>query len=222
MKSFLDLLQNDLLESSIIGQLTLTGVLSALILSLIAGLVIYLVYKYAFSGTMFINNFGITLVGLSMVTCLIILTITSNLLLSLGMVGALSIVRFRTVIKEPIDMIFMFWSIATGIAVGAGFFMLAGLGLIVISIVLIALSKYTIQNDLYILVIRHDILRADLETILKSKCKSFRFRATTLYDELKELTYELRMKDSDLLVKELTEQGIKDISLVSYNSNTLV
>lgn len=222
MKSFIDLLEDELSRSKTIGNMSIETLITALILGLIAGLIIYMVYRFSHSGVMFINQFGITLVGLTMVTTLIILTITSNLLLSLGMVGALSIVRFRTAIKEPIDMVYMFWSIATGVAVGAGFFMLAGIALVIIGLVLYFLSKYSQSSDLFILVLRSDtLIRDDLESILSKECKSFKFRAESSIENHLEFTYELRMKETDVLMKLLQEHS-KDFSLVGYHNNTLV
>lgn len=222
MKSFLDLLQDELSNSKTIGNMSIETVITALVLALIAGMIIYLVYRFSHSGVMFINQFGITLVGLTMVTTLIILTITSNLLLSLGMVGALSIVRFRTAIKEPIDMIYMFWSIATGVAVGAGFFMLAGIGLGMIGLVLYLLSKYSQSSDLFILILRSEkTTREALETILNEDVKSFKFRAESSIDGHVEFTYELRLKSTDGLMIKLKEFS-SDFSLVGYHNNTLV
>lgn len=225
MKSFLDLLKDDMISSQTIGNLTFEGVFWALILSLIAGVIIYSVYKFSYAGVMFINNFAITLIGLTMITCLIILTITSNLLLSLGMVGALSIVRFRTAIKEPIDMIYMFWAIAMGVAIGAGFFMLASVGMLFLSVVLYSLSRFSNHSDLYIVVVRHEkIDRQQLEKIFRTHTKSFKFRAEIHLSATCEMTYELRMKqDTYHMIDGLkTDMDIQDVSLVSYNTNTLM
>lgn len=226
MKSFLDLIKDGMISSQTIGNLTIEGVIWALIMSFIAGFIIYLVYKYSFSGVMFVNNFAITLVGLTMITCLIILTITSNLLLSLGMVGALSIVRFRTAVKEPIDMIYMFWSIATGVAIGAGFFMLASIGIIFISAVLYLMSKFSNKTDLYILVVRFeaDTSTGEIEKTISKTCKKYKFRAEIQSDAGNEATYEIRfVKNSNRVVSMLTEsKSIKEVSLVSYNTNTLM
>jgi len=225
MKSFLDLLSEDLIASKTIGQLTLSGVMWALGMAFLAGVMIYLVYRFAYSGVMFVNNFAVTLIGLTLITCLIILTITSNLLLSLGMVGALSIVRFRTAIKEPLDMIYMFWSIAIGVTIGAGFFMLATVGMILIGAVLLIMSRISFSSHLYIMVIRHENISNDaLNQLLKEHTKSFRFRAEIHINDTKEMTYELRIKDSsEGLIEAIKESlGVKDISLVSYQSNTLV
>lgn len=222
MKSFMDLLKDELISSKTIGNMTFESVIWALLLSVFAGIMIYMIYKFSHSGVMFINHFAITLVGLTMVTTLIILTITSNLLLSLGMVGALSIVRFRTAIKEPMDMIYMFWSIATGVAIGAGFFMLAGVGLVFIGLVLFLLSKYSSSSELYILVLRAKVEREVIEEHFKKHMKSYKYRAETHLGESVEFTYELRGKKTDALMNSLKENDIKDMSLVSYNTNTLL
>ena len=131
---------NDIFKSSFLENVTSVSVLDmvlTLLLAFLLGLFIYFVYKKTFSGVMYSAGFGVTLIALTMITALVILAVTSNVVLSLGMVGALSIVRFRTAIKEPLDIAFLFWSIAVGIVLAAGLIPLAVFGSAVIGIVLI-------------------------------------------------------------------------------------
>ena len=134
---------NDIFKSSFLENVTSISLLDmgiALVLAFCLGLFIFMIYKKTFSGVMYSSSFGVTLVALTMITTLVILAVTSNVVLSLGMVGALSIVRFRTAIKEPLDIAFLFWSIAVGIVLAAGMIPLAVIGSVVIGIVLLLIG----------------------------------------------------------------------------------
>ena len=122
--TFQDIFKNNFLNSQAFEGITLNQVLIALLFAFLAGMFIYLIYRISDNTPAFVNSFAVSLVALTMITTLVIMTITSNVLLSLGMVGALSIVRFRTAVKEAIDIIFMFWAITMGITIGAGFILL--------------------------------------------------------------------------------------------------
>ena len=129
---------SDIFKSSFIERMTSISILDvfiALALAFVVGLFIMQVYKKTFKGVMYSESFGISLIALSLITTLIILAVTSNVVLSLGMVGALSIVRFRSAIKEPIDIAYLFWAISAGIVIGAGLIPLAIIGSIFISII---------------------------------------------------------------------------------------
>lgn len=131
---------NDIFKSSFldnINSVSFFGMGLALLLAFGMGLFIFMVYKRTFSGVMYSSSFGVTLIALTMITTLVILAVTSNVVLSLGMVGALSIVRFRTAIKEPLDIAFLFWSIAVGIVLAAGMIPLAVIGSVFIGVILL-------------------------------------------------------------------------------------
>ena len=135
---------SDIFKSSFLENFTSVSIfdrLLAMTLSFVLGLFIYLVYKKTYSGVMFQTSFGVTLVSLCMITTLVILGVTSNVVLSLGMVGALSIVRFRTAIKEPMDIAFLFWSIAGGIVLAAGMIPLAIVGSLIIGLIMIEIGR---------------------------------------------------------------------------------
>ena len=137
---------SDIFKSSFLEKVTTFSVLDtaiALALSFVVGLFIYFVYKKTFNGVMYASSFGISLIGLSLITTLVILAVSSNVILSLGMVGALSIVRFRTAIKEPLDIVYLFWAIASGIVFGAGLIPLGVIGSLLIGIVLLVFGKAT-------------------------------------------------------------------------------
>ena len=131
---------NDIFKSSFLENITSVSILDmllALLLAFAIGLFIFLIYKKTFSGVMYSSSFGVTLLALTMITTVVILAVTSNVVLSLGMVGALSIVRFRTAIKEPLDIAFLFWSIAVGIVLAAGMLPLALIGSVMIGLILL-------------------------------------------------------------------------------------
>ena len=149
----------DIFKSSFLENVTSVSLLDmslALILAFGLGLFIFLVYKKTFTGVMYSSGFGVTLVALTMITTMVILAVTSNVVLSLGMVGALSIVRFRTAIKEPLDIAFLFWSIAVGIVLAAGLIPLAVFGSMVIGFMLLVFVNRKSRCDPYMAVLQCD------------------------------------------------------------------
>ena len=147
---------NDIFKSSFLENMTGVSVFDmavALVLAFLLGMFIFLVYKKTFSGVMYSSSFGVTLVALTMISTLVILAVTSNVVLSLGMVGALSIVRFRTAIKEPLDIAFLFWSIAVGIVLAAGFIPLAVIGSVIIGLILLVFANKKSHVNPYIAVL---------------------------------------------------------------------
>ena len=144
---------HDIFKSSFLENMTSISILDmvvALLLALGIGLFIFMVYKKTYQGVMYSSSFGTTLIALTMITTVVILAVTSNVVLSLGMVGALSIVRFRTAIKEPLEIAFLFWSIAVGIVLVAGLIPLAVIGSIVIGLILIVfVNKKTLKQGLF-------------------------------------------------------------------------
>ena len=150
---------NDIFKSSFLDSITsvsITDMVIALVLAFALGMFIFLVYKKTFSGVMYSSSFGVTLIALTMITTVVILAVTSNVVLSLGMVGALSIVRFRAAIKEPLDIAFLFWSIAVGIVLAAGMIPLALIGSVVIGIILLLFVNRKSHTHPYIVVLRCD------------------------------------------------------------------
>ena len=177
--------------------------------------------KYIVTGVMYSASFGVSLIALSMVTTLVILAVTSNVVLSLGMVGALSIVRFRTAIKEPLDIVFLFWSIASGIVLAAGMIPLAVFGSLFIGIILLVFVNRNSVDTPYIVVL--SCLDAESEQIaaqqLKSLVKKSVIKSKTVSKKGVELNYEIRLKSDDTtFVNTLSElPGVQNIVLVSYN-----
>ena len=217
---------NDIFKSSFLENVTSISLLDmgiALVLAFCLGLFIFMIYKKTFAGVMYFSSFGVTLVALVMITTLVILAVTSNVVLSLGMVGALSIVRFRAAIKEPLDIAFLFWSIAVGIVLAAGMIPLAVIGSVVIGMVLLVFSNQKSHVNPYIVVIRcaghesEQMAKAYLEQhtercVVKSK---------TAQNGEVELNLEIRLKnDNTDFINALTAlTGVHSAVLVSYNGD---
>ncbi len=217
---------NDIFKSSFLENTTSFSVIDTLLAMVFAfalGLFIMVVYKKTFKGVMYSNSFSISLIALTLITTLIILAVTSNIILSLGMVGALSIVRFRTAIKEPLDIAFLFWSIAVGIVLGAGLLPLAVIGSIFIGIILILFVNKDIKDNPYILVINMDNDEAEKTVLsyIEEKCKKFIVKSKTVSSSGIEFTLEIRLKDmSTSFVNTIsTLDGVENAILVSYNGD---
>lgn len=215
---------NDILSSSIVDNITnfsLVDMAIAMLLSFVIGLFIYYVYKKTFSGVMYSSGFGVSLIAMAVVTTMIIIAISSNIILSLGMVGALSIVRFRSAVKEPMDIAYLFWAISAGIVTGAGLIPLAVFGSLFIGIILMVFSVRKPTDQPYILVVDFDGDEAETAVmdIIKSSVKKHVLRSKTLSGVGTELTVEVRLPDSESkFLNQISETpGVKSAVLVSYN-----
>ena len=195
----------------------------ALVLAFGLGMLIFLVYKKTFAGVMYSSSFGVTLVALTMITTLVILAVTSNVVLSLGMVGALSIVRFRTAIKEPLDIAFLFWSIAVGIVLAAGMIPLAVIGSVVIGLMLLVFVNRKTHVNPYIVVLQCDGYDSETQarTFLESHAERCAVKSKSARKGLVELNLEVRLKDGNTdFINALSElDGVESAVLVSYNGD---
>ena len=217
--TFSDVFKSSFLTN--INSFSTLDVLLALGLSFVLGLFIFVVYKKTYSGVMYSDSFGVSLIAMSMITSLVILAVTSNVVLSLGMVGALSIVRFRTAIKEPMDIAFLFWSIAVGIVLGAGLIALAVIGSVIIGVIIVLFSTRKIGDTPYILVIncKSDTAEEKAAEIIKENAKKHILKAKTVSEIGIELTYEVRIKEnSTVFINMLSDiQDVSNATLVTYN-----
>lgn len=219
--SFQDIFKSGFLEN--ISSVSLPDMGIALALAFGIGIFIFLIYKKTFAGVMYSSSFGVTLVALTMITTLVILAVTSNVVLSLGMVGALSIVRFRTAIKEPLDIAFLFWSIAVGIVLAAGMIPLAVFGSVSIGMVLLVFVNKKAHLNPYIVVIcceNHDSETAAMD-FLKKQVKRCVVKSKTAQKGAVELNAEIRMKEDNTdFINILSEMnGVNSAVLVSYNGD---
>ena len=216
---------NDIFKSSFLESVTEFSALDTVIglaAALVIGLFIFLIYKKTMTGVMYSNGFALTLVGLSLVTTLVIMAVTSNVVLSLGRVGALSIVRFRTAIKEPVEIVFLFWSLAVGIVIGAGMIPLAVIGSAIIGVILLVFANRKVRNDPYILVLSCADEAAGRRALqlLEQQAAHCTVKSMTVNESGVELTAEVRTKKDGSTgfvgaVAALPE--VRSATLVSYN-----
>ena len=211
---------NDIFKSSFLENVTNVSILDMMIALALAfglGLFIFLVYKKTFS------SFGVTLVALTLITTVVILAVTSNVVLSLGMVGALSIVRFRTAIKEPLDIAFLFWSIAVGIVLAAGMIPLAVIGSVIIGLIHLALVNQKSHSNPYIVVVQCDGYESEhhAKSFLDSQVQKCVVKSKTAQKGSVELNMEIRLKDDNTdFINTLSDMdGIFSAVLVSYNGD---
>ena len=217
---------NDIFKSNFLEQASSFSILDvaiAMAVSFVLGLFIFFVYKKTFSGVMYSSSFAVSLMALSLITSLVILAVTSNIILSLGMVGALSIVRFRTAIKEPMDIAFLFWAIAAGIVTGAGLIPLAVFGSLFIGIILLIFVNKKSYETPYIAVINctNQIAEDEAMLLIKAKTKKQLVKSKSVSKNGIELTIEVRLMDySTSIVNTLSEiEGVTSAVLISYNGD---
>ncbi len=216
---------NDIFKSSFLEKVvgfSFVDALIALLSAFLVGLFIYLVYKKTFSGVMYSRPFNIALVALTMLTTFVILAVTSNVVLSLGMVGALSIVRFRTAIKDPLDLVFLFWAVGSGIVLGAGMIPLAVMGSVIIGLVLIGFVSKNVVDTPYLVIVNclNDQAEMTILELLRSTFRKYRVKSKTVTSEKgMELIYEVRMKSGETkFINEISQiSGVTSASLVSFN-----
>ena len=217
---------SDIFKSSFLENVTAISMLDmalALVLAFGLGMFIFLVYKKTYQGVMYSSSFGVTLLALTMITTLVILAVTSNVVLSLGMVGALSIVRFRTAIKEPLDIAFLFWSIAAGIVLAAGMIPLAVMGSVIIGVILLVFVNRKSHSNPYIVVLQcagHES-EANAKAYLEQMTYKCLVKSKTAQKGLVELNLEIRLKDDNTdFINALAEMpGVSSAVLVSYNGD---
>ncbi len=219
--SFRDIFKNSFLEGT--EQFSLADTLIALVLAYALGMFIYFVYKKTYLGVLYSRSFGVSLVAMTMISTLIILAVTSNVVLSLGMVGALSIVRFRSAVKDPLDIVYLFWAVGVGIVLGASMVPLAVIGSLVIGVVLLVFVRAKEITGEYILVVQcgNDTAEKKAAEIVKAETKRSVIKTKTAAQGFIELTYEITLRrDSTEFVNKLTgTEGIEKAVLVSYNGD---
>jgi len=217
---------SDIFKSSFLENVTSVSLLDmglALVLAFGIGLFIFFIYKKTYAGVMYSSSFGVSLIAMTMITTLVILAVTSNVVLSLGMVGALSIVRFRTAIKEPMDIAFLFWSITVGIVLAAGFIPLAVIGSVIIGVILLVFANRKDHSNPYIVVLSCEGSESEKAAteFLKSHTKRCTIKSKTARKGSVELNLEVRLLDDNTdFINALTDlSGVQSAVLVSYNGD---
>lgn len=216
--TFTDIFKKSILKlmPSAIDPLTL---FLTLLIAFLVGLGIFYVYRKNFTGVVYDHSFNISLVIMTMLTAVIIITISTNITLSLGMVGALSIVRYRTAVKNPLDLMFMFWAIASGIAIGAQFYYIAVITLFLVALALSAMRRIRNDDRLYLLIVNY---RADMnieENIMRElHSNKVKLRSKIVRNDMCELTLEVFLKTENMnITSAITKiEGVNDVSLVQY------
>ena len=217
--TFSDIFKSSFLES--VTEFSIIDTVIGMLFALVVGLFVFVIYKKTFSGIMYSTGFAMTLVGLSLVTTLVIMAVTSNVVLSLGMVGALSIVRFRAAIKEPMEIVFLFWAIAAGIVIGAGMIPLAVIGSAVTGGILVLFANRKIHDMPYILIVNCSNEKAEENAmnVIGSSVEKYLVKSKTVNDAGIELTAEIRLKDAATsFVNRVNEiAGVSGATLVTFN-----
>ena len=219
--SFQDIFKSGFLENA--TSISLFDMGFALVMALLLGMFVFFVYKKSYSGVMYSPSFGIVLIAITLITTMLIMTVVSNVVLSLGMVGALSIVRFRTAIKEPQDIAFLFWSISIGIVLAAELLPLAVVGSLFIGLTILVLSQHRERTIPYILVVRcqDESTECNAREFIFANAKKMSLKSKTVQSGEIEVNYEVRLKDGDsTLVNALSAMdGVMHCVLVSYNGD---
>lgn len=218
---FVDLIKKSVLNE-FTGTVSITDMALSLITAFIIGLFIIYVYKKTYNGVVYSKSFALCLMLLGMVTSLIIRTINSNLALSLGMVGALSIVRFRTAVKEPVDTAFMFWAITIGIMSGAGLYLIAIISSVALGLLyFVSYSLGFKKNSKYLFVVKYE-LNMD-EQVMKyiNKLPKHKLKSKSVTKDTIETTFEVELKDNhtEILDKFKNVEGIISASVISYQND---
>lgn len=218
----LELLEKSLLEGYATADLTIETMLVCIGITAVIAIYIFFIYKLVNKKSFYNRSFNLSLIALAVITASVILTIQSNIVVSLGMVGALSIIRFRTAIKDPLDLVFLFWSISAGIICGAGYAMIAVLASIVLTIVVILFALFPQDRGSLVLVVDCNSLDAEKSVLdtLRTSCRQYRVRARTATKSSLNLAIEVKLgRKNTLLQKVLTINGVNSASLVEHDGD---
>lgn len=218
MTTFTDIFKKSFIQET--GNITAQEFFLSMLAAFLCGMIVYLVYRFFYKGVIYNHNFNILLVLTSMITCFIVIVISSNVVLSLGMVGALSIVRFRTAVKDPLDVGFLFWTVAVGIACGAGLYQIALIATVSISVIYILLIRVRNPKRVYLLIIKYQNEAVEEVTRTLNPIKKV-LKNKTAAKGYTELTYEVRLKDDNTsVITNLSDiKGVEHATLVEFTGD---
>ncbi|RAV13824.1 DUF4956 domain-containing protein [Paenibacillus contaminans] len=218
--NFQDVIKKSMLHLEAFRSISYVDMLLGLVCSFGIGLFIFWIYRKTFRGVVYSYNYNVSFVLMTVITTLIIMTISTNIVLSLGMVGALSIVRFRTAVKDPLDIVYMFWAISAGIASGAKMYPLALFGSLVIGLILAWLSRRKLKEQVYLLIVRHSEAATDEIRVQLRKLDS-KLKSKTVRKDFTELTVEVMLRDDNTsFVHTISNiEGVHDVSLINYTGD---
>jgi hypothetical protein len=216
----------DVIKNSILKLVPQTidpiSLIITMVISILIGVGVFFVYKKSFTGVVYDHSFNTSLVIMTVLVTIIIVTISSNITLSLGMVGALSIVRYRTAVKNPLDLMFMFWSITEGIVIGAGYFYIAVICFVIITMAFILLKGIKDGKKTFVLVVNYKNDQTADEEVRKTVLKNnYKLRSKIVKNDMIELTLELTMKTENTnITNDLSAiKGVNGVTLVHYRGN---
>jgi len=218
--SFQDIIKKSLLKSDLFGVTDLYSIIIGILITFLIAMFIFYIYKKTYSGVIYNHTYNVSLVLMAIITSMIIMTISSNIVLSLGMVGALSIVRFRTAVKDPMDIVFMFWSIALGITTGARLYTIAAVTSLFIGVITLLLMRYKNTNNRFLLIIHYESVAKD--NLFSNLGKlDYKIKSKTINRGITELTLEFKIIGEDTsFLEDISEiNGVIDSSLISYNGS---
>lgn len=218
MNTIKDIIRNNVIQMNLVENLSLQYIFMVLGTAFLCGIIIYWVYKYFYRGAVYSENFGMLIVMSTMTVAFIIMTISSNIVLSLGMVGALSIVRFRTAVKDPLDVGFLFLAIGAGLTAGAGLLLIAVIGTIVICLVFSVMFYLDRRSMTYLLAVRcknevKDQVQESLEGI------KYKLKSQSSDGNVTESIYTVKVKSEEILTEILALEGVENASLMAYTGD---
>lgn len=218
MNTIKDIIKNNVMQMGLVENLSLQYIFMVLGTALLCGIVIYCVYKFFYRGAVYSENFGLLIIMSTMTVAFIIMTISSNIVLSLGMVGALSIVRFRTAVKDPLDVGFLFLAIGAGLTAGAGLLLIAVIGTIVICLVFVVMFYLDRKTMTYLLVVRCE---ADVESDVRECLEGVKYKLKSQSSDgsVMEIIYTVKVKGEEILAGILALKGVSNASLVAYTGD---
>jgi len=220
MINFSDIFKNSFVEGGYFGSLSLPQIGLSMGMALVCGIAIFLFYRFFYKGVVYNHNFNVLLVMVCMITCFIIMTISSNIVLSLGMVGALSIVRFRAAVKDPLDVGFLFWAVAAGITAGAGLYLFAAISTLSICLIYAVFSSIHGKKETYLIIVSYDTEQTEEVMALLGKIQ-YKLRNKTCSKNATELTVEVKAnQNSTSIVENLSRlDAVRYATLVQYNGS---
>lgn len=218
--TYQDIIKQSVLRLEAFRTVSYIDMIFGLTCAFLIGIFIYWIYRKTFRGVVYSYNYNVSFVLMTMITALIIMTISTNIVLSLGMVGALSIVRFRTAVKDPLDIVYMFWAISAGIACGAKIYPLALGGSLIIGLVLFWMSRRKLKEQAYLLIVRHSEEATDELRVHVRKLNG-KLKSKTVRKGFTELTVEVVLKDDNTaFVQSISDvEGVHDVSLINYTGD---
>ncbi|MBO4904666.1 MAG: DUF4956 domain-containing protein [Lachnospiraceae bacterium] len=217
-----DVIKKSILESAVYDQSislsTFTTIVIDMLVALIIGYIIYRIYKRFFAGVVYSRYFAFTLIGMTVLTCMVTLAISTNIVISLGMVGALSIVRYRTAIKEPLDIMYLFWAITEGITIGASMYILAAIGMLIMLILVIGMSRSKEKSGAYVMVIHFSGASVKDSVIEMLSSYVYSVKSCIIKGDKTEMTVQIDMGKDDGIAENIRQiEGVSDVAVIRYN-----